>query len=136
MKFKKWQFALFYILALSVCAGIYMYATQAEPTGSTVDVQAEQKPGMEVTYALHGKDLHLQLTVTNFTFSLENMGKENKAGEGHVHLYMDGKKVAKIFDRQFVYKDIPAGHHEMVVELAKNNHESYGIKKSFQIHVQ
>lgn len=93
-------------------------------------------PGMEVTYSLQGDDLQLKLTVTNFSFSLENMGKENKFGEGHVHLYLDGKKVAKIFEPEFTYKDIKAGTHEVVIELAHNNHESYGVKKTFQIEVK
>ncbi len=99
-------------------------------------VTAAAAPTLQVTSKVSGRDLHLQMTVTGFTFSLENMGKENRYGEGHVHLYIDDKKVAKIFAPQFVWKDVQPGSHQVVVELAHNNHESYGVKQSFQIHVK
>jgi hypothetical protein len=93
-------------------------------------------PTLAVAHRLQGDDLHLQLTVSGFTFSLENMGKENRYGEGHVHLYLDGKKVAKIFGPQYVYRDVPSGRHDVMVELAHNNHDSYGIKQTFQIDIK
>lgn len=150
-----------YLVGILAGIGIYLYTTggstntAADHTSTTVDSQstghqhsagaktgtlteepARPEPGMEVIYSVKGDDLQLKLTVSNFSFSLENMGKENKFGEGHVHLYLDGKKVAKIFEPQFTYKDIKAGSHEVVVELAHNNHDSYGVKKSFKIDVK
>ncbi|XOS94170.1 hypothetical protein ACLMAB_13045 [Brevibacillus laterosporus] len=76
----------------------------------------------------------MKLVVQGFQFSLENMGKENKVGEGHVHLYVDGKKkIAKIFGPQFTLADVAPGKHKIEVELAHNNHESYGVKQTFEI---
>jgi hypothetical protein len=128
-----------YLLAIFACIGIYLYATETAGTEQTAAGRAaphHHPPTLHVTHSLSGNDLHLRLTVTDFTFSLDNMGKENKYGEGHVHLYLDGKKVAKIFERQFVLKDVSAGRHEVVVELAHNNHDSYGVKKTFEIEVK
>lgn len=140
---KKAVTRLFYLLALVSIIEVYLYAnhlTHADPTATAVHQHASdeqrQKPALEVKHQLRGNDLHLQLEVQRFTFSLENMGKENKYGEGHVHLYLDGKKVAKIFERTYVYADIPPGQHEVTVELAHNNHESYGVKRSFGIDIK
>ena len=103
---------------------------------SHVIVEEVKQPTLDVTHQLKGNDLHMKLTVTNFTFSLEHMGLANKQGEGHVHLYVDGKKVAKIFEPQLVYSDLSPGTHTIEVELAHNNHESYGVKKSVQVTVK
>jgi hypothetical protein len=98
--------------------------------------EQHQKPTLKVTHRVQGRDLHLHMSVTGFAFSLENMGKENRYGEGHVHLYLDGRKVAKVFANHYVYANIPIGRHAVVVELAHNNHESYGVKQSFLIDVK
>jgi len=122
------------IVGIIACAELGMYAVQSATTEAPVD--HHQTPGLEVSHSLKGNDLHLKLKVTGFTFSVENMGKDNRNGEGHIHLYVDGKKVAKIFDSHYVLKDLPAGHHEVVVELAHNNHDSYGVKRSLHVQVQ
>lgn len=134
---------LFYVLAIVSLIEVYLYAnhlTQTEPTVAADHHHAageqRQKPSLQVNHQLRGDDLHVQLEVKHFTFSLENMGKENKYGEGHVHLYLDGKKVAKIFERTYVYADIPPGKHEVTVELAHNNHESYGVVRTFVIDIK
>ncbi|WP_134683127.1 hypothetical protein [Brevibacillus migulae] len=138
---KKWL-SLLPMLAVLVGVEVYLYAqhtatvTQSQPVEQVSPVSEKAKPTLQVSHTLHDGDLHLQLTVTSFRFSLENMGKENRDGEGHVHLYLDDKKVAKIFDNNYIYKDIPKGKHQVVVELAHNNHDSYGVKQSFAIEVK
>ncbi len=136
---KKWLYLL-PLLALLVCVEVYLYAKNSATPTSTQPVQEVQTgkaaPTLQVKHSLQGDDLHLQLAVTDFRFSLENMGKENKQGEGHVHLYLDGKKVAKIFNNTYVYRDILKGKHWVEVELAHNNHESYGVKQTFSVEVK
>ncbi|MBO8163185.1 MAG: hypothetical protein H0Z34_05585 [Brevibacillus sp.] len=127
----KWLTRLLILLAIAVCAEVAAYTVESV---QTVEEQ-QSMPELQVKHEVKGKDLHLQLSVSGFSFSLENMGKQNKQGEGHAHLYVDGKKVAKIFDRHFVYRDLPPGRHQVVVELAHNNHESYGVKQSFAVEV-
>jgi hypothetical protein len=125
---------LLVLIGVVACFELYAYAAKTAETGSS---QVHQHPpSLDVTHALKENDLYLSLKVEGFSFSLENMGKEKRPGEGHVHLYLDGKKVAKIFEPQYVLKDLPSGHHEVVVELAHNNHESYGVKKSLHVTVK
>ncbi|WP_019122777.1 hypothetical protein [Brevibacillus massiliensis] len=110
-------------------------AISAVPVDAAGLIQEEQGPTLAVKHSLKGNSLHLKLEVSRFTFSLDNMGKENKAGEGHAVLYLDGKKTAKIFDKEYVLDEIPPGKHQVVIELAHNNHESYGVRQTFQISV-
>ncbi|MGD8191614.1 hypothetical protein ACQCN2_16660 [Brevibacillus ginsengisoli] len=141
----KWQkFISQFLVGIMVVAGVElgMYAVKSSQAGSeqftSSQAQAEtpaQSPAFTVSHQVKGDALHITLTVQKFAFSLENMGKENKYGEGHVHLYVDGKKVAKIFEPYFVYSGLTKGSHQITLELAHNNHESYGVKKMFEIQV-
>ncbi|MGG1660190.1 hypothetical protein [Brevibacillus sp. NRS-1366] len=139
MKGKKLLFRLLLLIAVAACIEWFLYANKDTQTGG-VEVEKAQvqqaAPTLSVTHSMEQDDLQLKIAVTNFSFSLENMGKENKHGEGHVHLYLDGKKVAKVFEPTYVLKDIPDGKHEVMVELAHNNHESYGVSERFSIDVK
>ncbi|MBR8659158.1 hypothetical protein QO009_001044 [Brevibacillus aydinogluensis] len=129
---------LLILIGVAACIELFVYANRDANTQAPVEAVHDQHPlpTLNVSHTLKQDDLHLKLNVTGFTFSLENMGKDNRYGEGHVHLYLDGKKVAKIFEPQYVLKDIPPGRHEVVVELAHNNHESYGVQQKLQIDVK
>ncbi len=122
-----------FLVALIILAGMEMGLHTVQNLKAAAP--QVQPPTLAVHHMVKGSTLHLQLTVTRFNFSVENMGKENKFGEGHVHLYIDGKKVAKIFESHYVYPDLRPGKHEVTLELAHNNHESYGVKQSFEIQV-
>lgn len=142
MKAKRFLFRLLLLIAFAACVETLLYVNKdSSETASPVEAVEEigthqQPPTLDVKYTLKEDDLHLQLAVNHFSFSLENMGKENRPGEGHVHLYLDGKKVAKVFEPTYVLKDIAAGKHEVMVELAHNNHDSYGVSQRFHIEVK
>jgi hypothetical protein len=138
MKAKRLVFRLLLLIGAAACIELFLYVNRDAETKAPAESVHEHQhpPTLEVSHTLKQDDLQLKLNVTGFTFSLENMGKENRYGEGHVHLYLDGKKVAKIFEPQYVLKDIPPGRHEVVLELAHNNHESYGVQQKLQIDVK
>jgi uncharacterized membrane protein YphA (DoxX/SURF4 family) len=69
-----------------------------------------------------GWNLHLQ--TENFTFTPQNAGKADNPGEGHAHLFMDGKKIARIYGPWF-HTTIAKGKHKLKVNLTTNNHEDY-----------
>lgn len=129
-----------FLLVLTLVAGIEATIRTME-TDARTDARKESrtdapKPTLAVHHSVKGNNLILHLTVTKFRFSIENMGKDNKQGEGHVHLYIDDKKVAKIFETHYTYPDLLPGKHKVTLELAHNNHEPYGVKQSFEILVQ
>ncbi|WNC17083.1 hypothetical protein [Brevibacillus brevis] len=140
MKAKRFVIRLLLLIGVAACVEWFVYANNdAAPTEATAVAEGHnhpKPPTLEVKHTLNQDDLELKITVTNFSFSLENMGKENKHGEGHVHLYLDGKKVAKVFEPTYVLKDIPSGKHEVVVELANNNHESYGVSQRIPVEIK
>lgn len=136
---------LYSLLTVAAAVGlVYAYKSTSEPMSSVriapavneVSAHEAVAPTLDVSHRLENRDLHLDLKVTNFTFSLENMGKENKDGEGHVHLYIDGKKVMKLFGTSYVWKDMQPGQHLVTLELAHNNHDSYGVKQEFKVDVK
>ena len=138
MKAQRLISRLLLLIGAAVCIELFVYASRDAETTAPVEAVHDHHhpPTLDVSHTLKQDDLHLKLNVTGFTFSVENMGKDNRYGEGHVHLYLDGNKVAKIFEPQYVLKDIPPGRHEVVVELAHNNHESYGVQQKLQIDVK
>lgn len=139
MKAKRFVFRFMLLIGVAACVEYFVYANHdAAPTEAAVEEghSHQHAPTLAVTHTLNQDDLELKMAVTHFTFSLENMGKENRPGEGHVHLYLDGKKVAKVFEPAYVLKDIPSGKHEVLVELAQNNHESYGVTQRISIEVK
>ncbi|MBO8171282.1 MAG: hypothetical protein H0Z33_05230 [Bacillaceae bacterium] len=107
---------------------LFLLVIQAfQMKNDAVENTLKEAPQLDVSYQLNGNDLSLDVQVDHFDLTLENMGKENKFGEDHIHIYLDGKKVAKIFKPSYVLRDIPEGKHTVKVELAHNNHENYGI---------
>ncbi|MEJ8545422.1 hypothetical protein [Brevibacillus borstelensis] len=137
-KSKRLAYRLLILLGIAIVIEFALFSTRDAETGGVNQAVEEhqKKPTLEVTHSLEKNDLHLKMKVANFTYSIENMGKENRQGEGHIHIYLDGKKVAKAFEDNYILKNIPSGSHDVVVELAHNNHDSYGIKQEFRVEVK
>jgi uncharacterized membrane protein YphA (DoxX/SURF4 family) len=69
-----------------------------------------------------GWDLHF--ITTNFNFTPENAGGKDVPNTGHGHLYVDGKKVARVYSNWF-HLDLPKGHHQVKFGLTTNSHKDY-----------
>lgn len=67
---------------------------------------------------------NLHLMTTNFTFTPENSGKEDVVGEGHAHIYVNGKKVARVYSNWF-HINLPKGANKVKVTLNTNSHKEY-----------
>lgn len=65
----------------------------------------------------------LEIQTENFTFEPKKAGTEEITyNEGHAHIYLNGKKVNRLYG-QFYHLDIlPAGTNEIKVTLNGNNH--------------
>lgn len=68
---------------------------------------------------------NLEISVQNFRFAPEHAGGQVLPNEGHAHLIIDGKKLARVYGNWF---HIPAdavhgaGKHEIVLTLNANDH--------------
>lgn len=111
-------------------AAAHDHANSAPPASA-------KKPSLDVLAVQHGKTLDFSIT-TDLTISAEHYGKEHASGEGHAHIYVDGVKAAGV--KQSAYSlDISAlspGKHKIDVTLQQNDHQDYGVSRSFEIDVQ
>lgn len=69
---------------------------------------------------------NLHIMTENFTFTPQNAGNEDVMGEGHAHLFIDGKKVARVYG-DWVHVTISKGSHKVKVNLTTNSHKDYAV---------
>jgi len=65
---------------------------------------------------------NLFLTTQNFTFNPDNASSEHVDGEGHAHLYINGKKITRLYSKAYYLGDFEKGSYTIVVELSSNDH--------------
>jgi zinc transporter ZupT len=70
-----------------------------------------------------GWNLHVQ--TTHFRFTPELINGPNRIGEGHAHLFVDGKKVARLYGPWYHLDHLGPGKHEIRVGLFTNQHAPY-----------
>ncbi len=87
----------------------------------------EKVPGVEVRVArdTHGTGaLNLYLDLTHFRFTPENVNADSKINEGHAHLYVNGKKVARLYGAAYHLDKLPKAEKLKIrVTLNTNMHE-------------
>lgn len=73
---------------------------------------------------------NVHIITENFTFAPENVNTPSKEGEGHAHIYVDGKKIARVYGEWFHVGNIDPGAREVRVTLNANSHEQYAFEGS------
>jgi uncharacterized Zn-binding protein involved in type VI secretion len=69
------------------------------------------------------KGWNLEIKTTNFKFAPEKVNdKSMSTSEGHAHLYINGKKVARLYGNWYYIESLPAGENKIMVSLNTNNH--------------
>ncbi|MBL1175232.1 hypothetical protein [Pantanalinema sp. GBBB05] len=71
--------------------------------------------------AMQGWNLEVQ--VTNFRFAPEQINQNSLTTEGHAHLYIDGKKVTRLYGSWYYLTHLAPGQHHITVTLNANGHE-------------
>lgn len=69
------------------------------------------------------KGWNLEIQTSNFVFKPENVNQDSKINEGHGHLYINGKKVTRIYGNWYHIPELPKGKNEIKVTLNTNLHE-------------
>lgn len=72
-----------------------------------------------------GYNLHIE--TQNFTFTPENVNKENVMNEGHAHIFINGEKVGRLYGNWYHIKSLPMGKVYVTVNLTANNHATYVV---------
>jgi hypothetical protein len=95
---------------------------------SLFNVPAESAPTVDLVVVEDAKSgYNIKIITTNFTFTPEAVNGENIAGEGHAHLYFDGKKITRAYGPYFHYDGNFEGTKTFSVELNANDHSAYGV---------
>jgi hypothetical protein len=71
---------------------------------------------------------NVELRTENFSFTPDMVNSENVDNSGHAHLYVDGVKIARLYGPYFHIPHLPAGIHEISVNLSSNDHSYYLIE--------
>ncbi|WP_149031288.1 hypothetical protein [Moorena producens] len=66
---------------------------------------------------------NLEIKVSNFQFSPKNASKAHQPGEGHGHLFINGKKITRIYSNWYYIGKLEPGRNEITVSLNSNNHQ-------------
>lgn len=67
--------------------------------------------------------LNLFLNLENFRFAPEEVNKTSKINEGHAHLYLNGRKLTRLYAASYFMDKLPKGDLEIRVTLNTNTHE-------------
>lgn len=71
---------------------------------------------------------NLQTKVTNFKFAPESIAQSSVPTEGHAHLYINGKKVTRLYGSWYYLGELPTGPQSITVTLNTNRHEDLFYK--------
>ena len=92
------------------------------------DEPVEAQALMSVSISLEADPLggaNLLIDTTGFAFAPENAGDHHIPGEGHGHVYVNGKEVGRIYREAMQLGGLPPGNHEVRVTLNNNEHSVY-----------
>jgi len=138
----KWRLpatALAFIVMVGLLAIPYaygaaiLYQSESRMVHDMHDQLIEVEPGQEppaLALSLHKdpvKGWNVQLMTENFEFAPSAAGLEPVPGQGHAHLMIDGKKVARLYSHWHHLPNLPAGKHEILVTLNANNHAGLAV---------
>ncbi|MGI5448951.1 hypothetical protein ACQEVM_24930 [Streptomyces sp. CA-243310] len=72
---------------------------------------------------------NLQLVVKNFRFTPDSVGGAALPGEGHAHLELDGRKLARVYGPWYHLPaaQVPEGAHTLTVRLYADDHTAWAV---------
>ncbi len=94
-----------------------------------VEIQNDTNaPTLEVI--MHPDDVsgwNLEIVTTNFTFAPKSVNLEHIAGEGHAHVYVNDKRIARLYSPWMHIGTLPAGDTVISVSLNANDHRPISV---------
>jgi len=74
---------------------------------------------------MSGWNIYVQ--VDNFRFAPERASQPHRPGEGHAHLYLNGKKVARMYSNWYHIPELIRDQNEIKITLNSNDHRTFTI---------
>lgn len=72
-----------------------------------------------------GYDIYVEME--NWTFTPENVGKPYTENEGHIHVYVDGKKAGRMYSNWFYLGKLSKGKHRIALTINGDDHTAFTI---------
>ena len=72
---------------------------------------------------------NLHVITENFVFAPEHAGTEHYPGEGHAHIYVNGRMHARMYGQWFHLPQLGPGRHQIMVTLNSNDHNAYTVNE-------
>jgi len=69
------------------------------------------------------KGWNLEIKTSNFKLAPENVNQGESFSEGHAHLFINGKKVTRLYGNWYYLDNLQPGTNEIIVTLNANNHD-------------
>lgn len=68
---------------------------------------------------------NVSISVDGFVFTPEDVNQDHVDGQGHAHVYVDGKKIGRVYGPSIHLGTLSEGDHEIRVTLNANTHADY-----------
>ncbi|WP_166241629.1 hypothetical protein [Paenibacillus turpanensis] len=92
------------------------------------------KPTLEVNVTVEGNQATVQIE-TDLNIE-NNLGKERRKGEGHIHMYVDSGEKQSVVSKRVVLTELSKGEHSVKVSLHNNDHTPYDVTDSVAFEVK
>ncbi len=95
---------------------------------TALEVSAAEAPDVVIDLTrdlMEGYNLHVQ--TRNFTFTPKAAGLGDVAGEGHAHVYVNGKKLGRLYGEWMHIAHLPKGEVTVKVTLNSNTHSPLAV---------
>jgi Fe-S cluster assembly iron-binding protein IscA len=103
-------------------------SNSGEHTHEAIEVSGDNAPTVLLKVTKDAKSgWWVHVDTTNYRFTPEHANQENVIGEGHGHLYVDGKMVSRLYGPDFHYNEEFTGEHTFKVTLNGNSHVEYKV---------
>jgi hypothetical protein len=70
---------------------------------------------------------NLHIMTTNFEFAPQNASRDHVDGEGHAHVYVNDKKIARHYGPWLHIADLEPGENVIAVTLNSNDHRELAV---------
>jgi len=100
-------------------------ATSTPHHHKMVEIPANQ-PVPTVNLVVHpdlDQGWNLEIQAKHFTFAPNKLDGKGITTEGHAHLYVNGKKLTRLYGPWYYLSELPPGQHTVTVTLNTNGHE-------------
>ncbi|OZM56660.1 hypothetical protein CIB95_10570 [Lottiidibacillus patelloidae] len=115
------------IFLLLLLAGCSTHSSgDFEVIDETDSATAESKPELNIKIKIVQNEAILFVD-TDLLISKVNYGKERKAGEGHIHVYVNNGEKQAITSFRYILKEVKPGKNVVRVSLHNNDHTPYGV---------